>query len=101
VKVALLEVPCMRPKDVSGAGTPALPERADDTRVAHVNELLRQIATDNPATTTFVAGPPEYCADESIATNLGYRWDGVHAYKPGAKLTFEAVAAALLAIPVP
>ncbi len=29
-KVALLEVPCMRPKDVKGAGVPALPERADD-----------------------------------------------------------------------
>ncbi len=66
-----------------------------------MNELLRQVAAANPATTTFVTGPAEYCADESIAANLGYRWDGVHAYKPGAKLTLEAVAAQLLAIPVP
>ncbi len=99
-KVALLEIACMRPQDVKGAGVPALPERGDDTRVAHLNDLLRQVAAANPATTTFVTGPPQYCADESIATSLAYRWDGVHAYKPGAKLTFEAVAQQLLSIPV-
>ncbi|HAP74885.1 MAG TPA: hypothetical protein DCR14_02240, partial [Acidimicrobiaceae bacterium] len=44
VKVALLEIPCMRPTDVEGAGVPALPERGDDTRVAHLNDLLRQVA---------------------------------------------------------
>ncbi len=43
-KVALLEVPCMRPTDVKGAGVPALPERGDDARVAHLNQLLRQVA---------------------------------------------------------
>ena len=41
-RVALLEVPCMRPQDVEGAGVPALPERGDDDRVAHVNDLWRQ-----------------------------------------------------------
>ena len=99
-KVALLEIPCMRPQDVSGAGVPALPERGMDDHVERLNDLLRQVAAANPATTTFVAGPPEYCADPAIASDLGYRWDGVHAYKPGAKLTIEAAAAALLAIPV-
>lgn len=99
-KVALLEIPCMRPQDVSGAGVPALPERGMDDHVARLNDLLRQVAAANPVTTTFVAGPPEYCADPAIASDLGYRWDGVHAYKPGAKLTIEAAAAALLAIPV-
>jgi len=101
VKAALIEIPCMRPQDVNGAGVPALPERGDDARVAHLNQLLRDIAAANPTTTTFVAGPVEYCTDETIASSLGYRWDGVHAYKPGAKLTFETIAAALLAIPVP
>ena len=101
VKVALVEIPCMRPQDVDGAGVPALPERGDDVRVAHLNQLLRDIAAANPATTTFVAGPAEYCTDETIASSLGHRWDGVHAYKPGAKLTFEAIAAALLTIAVP
>ena len=91
----------MRPQIVKGAGVPALPERGDDARVAHVNDLLRDLAAANPATTTFVSGPTQYCTDESIASDLGYRWDGVHAYKPGAKLTLEAIAGALLAIPIP
>ena len=100
-RVALLEVPCMRPQDVKGAGVPALPERGDDARVAHLNDLLRQAAAADPEHVTFVAGPAEWCTNEAIATDLGYRWDGVHVYKPGAKLIYESIAAALLAIPVP
>lgn len=99
-RVALLEIPCMRPQDARGAGVPPLPERGDDIRVAHLNNLLRGIAAANPLTTTFVGGPAQYCTDEAIATSLSHRWDGVHAYKPGAKLTFEAIAAALLTIEV-
>ncbi len=98
-KVALLEVPCMRPKDVKGAGVPALPERADDARVAHLNDLLRQVAAADPGNVSFVSGPTQWCNDPAIATDLGYRWDGVHVYKPGAKLIFETIAPALLAIP--
>ena len=98
--VALLEVACMRPKDVKGAGVPALPERADDTRTAHLNVLLHKAASADPAHVTFVAGPTECCHDEAIATNLGYRWDGVHVYKPGANLIYQTIAPALLAIPV-
>jgi len=100
-KVALLEVPCMRPQDVKGQGTPPLPERGDDARVAHVNELLRQAAANNPGKVTFITGPQEYCTDPTIASSLAYRWDGVHSYKPGAKLTIETIAAQLLAIPYP
>ena len=98
-KVALLEVPCMRPQDVKGAGVPALPERADDGRVAHLNQLLRQVAAADPANVSFVSGPTEWCNDQTIATDLGYRWDGVHVYKPGAKLIYETIAPALLSIP--
>ncbi|MGE3590749.1 MAG: SGNH hydrolase domain-containing protein, partial [Ilumatobacteraceae bacterium] len=101
VHVALLEVPCMRPKDVEGAGVPALPERGDDQRVAHLNELMRQVAADDPSMITFVSGPTEWCTDPAISTDLGYRWDGVHVYKPGAKLIYETIAPALLAIPIP
>jgi lysophospholipase L1-like esterase len=97
-KVALLEVPCMRPKDVKGAGVPALPERADDARVAHLNTLLRQVAAADPADVSFVPGPTEWCNDPAIATDLAYRWDGVHVYKPGAKLIYETIAPALLTI---
>ncbi len=100
VQVALLEVACMRPVDAAGAAVPALPERADDTRVAHLNDLLRAAAADDPRFVTFVPGPAAWCGDEAIATDLGYRWDGVHVYKPGAKLIFETIAPALLSIPV-
>jgi hypothetical protein len=95
--VALLEVACMRPQDVEGAGVRALPERGDDTRVAHVNELLRETAASyDSARVEFVRGPAEWCTDETIATDLGYRWDGVHVYKPGANLIYTTVAPDLL-----
>ena len=97
--VALLEVACMRPKDVKGAGVPALPERGDDARVAHLNQLLRQVAASDPTNISFLSGPTQWCSDQAISTNLGYRWDGVHVYKPGAKLIYEAIAPALLSIP--
>ena len=89
--VALLEVACMRPISVDGAAVPPLPERADDARVAHVNEVFRAVAAANPATTTFVEGPDAWCHDEVTATDVGMRWDGVHVYKPGAKLIFETL----------
>ena len=53
--VGLLEVACMRPQDVKGAGVRALPERGDDARVAHVNDLLRETAASYGTTAT-VAG---------------------------------------------
>jgi hypothetical protein len=98
--VALLEVACMRPQDVEGAGVRALPERGDDARVAHINDLLRDTAAGYQAAgnmrVQFVEGPDEWCGDEAIATDLGYRWDGVHVYKPGANLIYTAVASDLL-----
>ncbi len=100
VHVALLEVACMRPADVKGAGVPALPERGDDDRVAHLNDLLRQVAVDHPETVTFVSGPAQWCSDEEIATDLGYRWDGVHVYVPGANLIYVTIAQSLLDIPL-
>lgn len=100
-RVALLEVPCMRPVDVKGAGVPTLPERGDDSRTGHINDLLRLAAAADPANVTFVAGPAAWCNDEAISTDLGYRWDGVHVYKPGANLIYETIAQSLLTIPVP
>jgi peptidoglycan/LPS O-acetylase OafA/YrhL len=95
--VALLEVACMRPQDVEGAGVRALPERGDDARVAHVNELLRETAASYESPRVeFVEGPDEWCADEAIASDLGYRWDGVHVYTPGANLIYTTIASDLL-----
>ena len=42
--------------------------------------------------------PTAWCNDEAIATDLGHRWDGVHVYKPGAKLIYETIAPTLLAL---
>jgi hypothetical protein len=91
----------MRPQDVKGAGVPALPERGDDARVGHLNDLLRQAAAAQAASVTFVSGPTQWCADEAISSDLGYRWDGVHVYKPGANLIYETIAQSLLDIPLP
>jgi peptidoglycan/LPS O-acetylase OafA/YrhL len=97
VNVALFEVACMRPQDVEGAGVRALPERGDDARVAHVNDLLRETAASyGSPRVEFVEGPDEWCSDEAIATDLGFRWDGVHVYKPGANLIYTTIAADLL-----
>ena len=97
-RVALLEVPCMRPQDVEGAGVPALPERGDDDRVDHLNDLWRSVAEANPDTVTFVSGPTEWCDDEDVSNDVGYRWDGVHVYQPGANLIFTTIAPALLTL---
>jgi hypothetical protein len=96
--VALLEVPCMRPIEAEGAGVPPLPERGDDGRVAHVNELFRSVAAANAGTVTFVEGPDAWCADEAVATDVAMRWDGVHVYKPGAKLVYDTIAPALVGL---
>jgi peptidoglycan/LPS O-acetylase OafA/YrhL len=99
VHVALLEVPCMRPVSAEGAVVPPLPARGDDARVAHLNELLRGAAAADPQSVTFVTGPPEWCADSAISADTNYRWDGVHVYKPGAKMIIEEIAPQLLALP--
>ena len=97
-RVALLEVPCMRPIEAEGAGVPPLPERGDDGRVAHVNELLRAVAAGSGGSATFVDGPDAWCADEVVATDVAMRWDGVHVYEPGAKLIYDVIAPTLLSM---
>ena len=98
--VALLEVACMRPVDSKGGPVPALPQRGDDTRTSHLNDLLREIAAPEDDGVFFVSGPKEWCTDPKVSTSLSYRWDGVHAYKPGAKLIFETIASSVLKLPV-
>ena len=95
--VALLEVACMRPQSVEGAGVRALPERGDDERVKHVNDLIRWTASSYESPRVqFIEGPDEWCTDEAIAGDLGYRWDGVHVYEPGANLIYSTIATDLV-----
>ncbi len=98
-QVALMGVPCYRPVD--GGGLLALPERGDDARTRHLDDLLRASAARRPDRVFFVDPPHEFCDDPAIASNLSYRWDGVHYYKPGAALVFRAIGPQLLAIPPP
>ncbi len=99
-RVALMEIPCMRPIDVAEADVVALPERGDDARVTHLNTLLQRAAADDPAFVSFVGGAPQWCADPAIAADRSYRWNGIEFYKAGAKLQFETIAATLVRIPV-
>ena len=98
-QVALLGLPCYRPID--GGGLIALPERGDDQRTQHLNVLLRAAAAKNPERVFMVNPPAQFCTDPAIASNTAYRWDGVHYYKPGAALMFQAITPQLLAIPRP
>jgi hypothetical protein len=83
--VALSLLPCYRPVKGSAGHWP---ERGDDSRTRHVNDILRKAAGEGVRT---VEPPDQFCTDESIAASTDYRWDGVHYYKPGAALYFEAV----------
>ena len=94
--VALLEIACMRPVDVADAGVRALPERGDDDRITHLNDVMRWVSSQYGPEVEVVDGPDEWCNDEQIATDLSYRWDGVHVYQPGANLIMENVADDLL-----
>ena len=96
VAVGVLEVACMRPVAARGAGVPALPERGDDVRVAHVNDLLRAVADTYGDEVQFVPGPTGWCTDEELAQDIDVRWDGVHVYQRGANLIFENITVDLL-----
>ncbi len=100
VAVALLEVACMRPVESKGGPVPPLPQRGDDARTGHLNALMREVAAPENDGVYFVNGPKEWCSDPKVANSLSYRWDGVHVYKPGAKLILESIAPAILQIPV-
>jgi hypothetical protein len=90
----------MRPVDSKGGPVPALKERGDDLRTKHLNELIKNVVDEYPSQVYFVEGPTEWCNSAKISSSLSYRWDGVHVYKPGAKLILETIADDLLSIPV-
>jgi peptidoglycan/LPS O-acetylase OafA/YrhL len=87
-KVALALTPCYRPVRASAG---FWPERGDDTRSRHFNELLKAAAAASPGDVSTVEPPVQFCTDPAIAASRDYRWDGVHYYRPGAALYFKAV----------
>jgi hypothetical protein len=96
-QVALAELPCYRPRPTNPRPPGYWPERGDDTRTRHVNDLLRQAADGVHIFT--VTPPSAFCDDPSIGDNRQYRYDGVHYLPPGAKLYFDAVIPQLLRLP--
>ncbi len=87
-EVALSLLPCYRPVPRSAG---YWPERGDDPRTRHVNDLLRIEASRFPDQVHTLDPPAQFCTNPTIAKSLSYRWDGVHYYKPGAALYFKAV----------
>ena len=94
-EVALALLPCYRPIAASAG---FWPERGDDDRTRHLNELL-QAAADSYSSGVITLEPPtEFCADPAIASDTAYRWDGVHYYKKGAALYFSAILPQLMGV---
>ena len=87
-QVALSLLPCYRPVSRSAG---YWPERGDDPRTRHVNDLLRQEAIKFPQDVHLISPQVQFCTDPTISRSLSYRWDGVHYYKPGAALYFQTV----------
>jgi hypothetical protein len=98
-QVALMGVPCYRP--IAAGGLPLLPERGDDTRTRHVNTLLRAALSIDPQRVFMIHPPSAFCDNPKIASDVNYRWDGTHYYKPGSALVFQVITPQLLAIPQP
>ncbi len=98
-QVALMGIPCYRP--IAAGGLPLLPERGDDSRTSHLNELLQSALSMDPQRVFMIHPPSAFCKNPKIATDVNYRWDGTHYYKPGAALVFQVITPQLLAIPQP
>ena len=84
---------------IASSAGPALPERGDDSRTRHVNTLLAAAAAADPTHVYAITPPPQFCTDQKIATDVYYRWDGVHYGRLGSQLVFRAITPQLLAIP--
>jgi lysophospholipase L1-like esterase len=88
-QVGLALLPCYRP--ITGSAG-FWPERGDDDRTRHVNDLLRTIAEQHADGMVRALEPPaQFCDDPAIGKDTAYRWDGIHYYKKGAALYFSAL----------
>jgi hypothetical protein len=92
-QVAISLLPCYRPLKKSAG---FWPERGDDDRTRHVNQLLTTAAQTYGGAVHLIDPPEQFCTKPSIATNTAYRWDGIHYYRKGAALYFRKVLPQLL-----
>jgi peptidoglycan/LPS O-acetylase OafA/YrhL len=96
-QIALAELPCYRPRKTNPRPPGWWPERGDDNRTRHVNQLLRQAADGIHIFT--VQPAPAFCTDPAIGDDTKHRYDGVHYLGLGAAVYFDAIVPQLLAIP--
>jgi hypothetical protein len=96
-QVALAELPCYRPHSTNPRPPGWWPERGDDDRTRHVNDLLRQVADGQHVFT--VTPPAAFCTDPKVGDNSADRYDGVHYLQPGASLYLTDVIPQLLYLP--
>jgi len=96
-QVALAELPCYRPRETNPRPPGYWPERGDDTRTSHVNDLLRQVVDHVHVFT--VQPPSSFCGDPGVGDNKTNRYDGVHYLQPGASIWFDAVIPQLVLLP--
>jgi hypothetical protein len=97
--VGLALLSCYRPVRSSlGTGSGYWPERGDDDRTRHINDLLRA-AADSYATGVFTLEPPaELCTDPAVSRCCQYRGDGLHTTPKGADLYFQAYVRQLIGV---
>jgi SGNH domain (fused to AT3 domains) len=96
-QIALAELPCYRPRRTNPRPPGWWPERGDDARTRHVNDLLRQVADGRRIFT--VAPASAFCTTRSVGDNRSYRYDGVHYLRPGATVYFDAIIPQLVHLP--
>jgi hypothetical protein len=96
-QIALAELPCYRPHSTNPRPPGYWPERGDDARVQHVNDLLRQLADH---ARVFTVQPAQaFCTDPAVGDNRSNRYDGVHYLQPGASVYFDAMIPQLVMLP--
>ena len=81
---------------VSPAGPSHLPTDINRTP----NAPYRDATSLFPSGVFTLDPPTEFCS-EPIASDLDYRWDGVHYYLKGAKLYFDTVLPQLVGTDIP
>jgi len=97
--VALALLPCYRPVTSSlGTGSGYWPERGDDERTRHINDLLRAAADSYPTGVFTLEPPPQLCTDPAISRCCQYRGDGLHTTPKGADLYFKAYVRQLIGV---
>jgi hypothetical protein len=101
-RVAMLDVPCMRPTEFDLGGGPNV--RGDDRRVAWLNGVFRRFAATHASQLTIVPISPFLCPGGSYRKAIDgvtLRYDGVHFNTPALKFVWAYLTPKLLGLASP